>query len=283
MKQISDTIQIIITGGFAYIAIAVTAIWFVGSIILNFSAKLLTAIPRPGIINGVIIIAASAAIYIASPLIHDGLQLLEPAVYAGAYASLSEDAKTAAFEIELQKRVSPSEFSVIQKSTIETSKKIGCKPSDIYAVAYSECALNPFNVRMDGVAAGWIQFTAAGCGFVPGLTLEKVKAMCAARDINGMMIATEKYLTATTDGKTVSRPVDVYLAVFAPAKVGADDNAVLYEGYNNSSYYLNAGLDGWVTRADGRILNSKINKDGKITVRELSLCLEAKAQKLIKI
>lgn len=282
MKHFSDIIQSVINSGPALIAGLVFSIWFFGGLAINIFSAAVKLMPRPGIVSIVICLSASFIIYISRPLIHDGLQMLETPVYEGAYAKFSDDARSAAFEAELQKKVSPAEFAVIQTETAKTAALIGCKPSDIYAVAYSECGLNPFNIRKDGVAAGWIQFTSAGCGYVPGLSLEKVKNMCHRRDINGMMQATAIYLQSASSGKQMTRPVDVYLAVFAPAFVGAGDHAILYAGRNNPAYYLNSGLDGWTVRPDGRIVNLHTMKDYSITVRELGLCLEARAQQILK-
>jgi hypothetical protein len=282
MKQISDIIQNLINTGPALIAGLVFSIWFFGGLAINIFSAAGKLMPRPGIVNIVVCASASFIIYISRPLIHDSLQMLETPVYEGAYAKFGEDARSAAFESELQKKVSPAEFAVIQTETAKTAALICCKPSDIYAVAYSECGLNPFIIRKDGVAAGWIQFTSSGCGYVPGLSLEKVKNMCNRRDINGMMQATEIYLQSTSKGKAMNRPVDVYLAVFAPAFIGAPDNAVLYSGKNNPAYYLNSGLDGWTVRPDGRIVNLHTMKDYSITVRELGLCLESRAQQILK-
>ena len=65
--------------------------------------------------------------------------------------------------------------------------KVGCSPLAIYEVAYSECGLNPFRIRDDGVAAGWIQFTTNGLPGIPTdgrqTTLPEVKDACRRRDV----------------------------------------------------------------------------------------------------
>jgi len=59
----------------------------------------------------------------------------------------------------------------------------------------------------------------------------------------------------------------------------------VYQGLDNPSYFKNDGLDGWFVSpgADGRqqIFRKRSERDGKITIWEIFLALEAKKNRLI--
>jgi len=243
--------------------------------------SVVSLMPRPNLVWFVMIGLLSIVGEIMRPVLIDLSAVLfaEP-VYESDYTSASTDWKTAAFERELQKKVSPAEFAIIQQATAQTAAKIGCAPSDIYAVAYCECGLDPFKVRDDGVAAGWIQFTGEGVKTTPGLTLNDVKKACYRRDVVSVMQWTDNYLVNAANGRKLENAAAVYIAVFAPAKIG--QTGVLYSGKNNPSYYLNDGIDGWVKMSDGRILHRVACIDYRITAGELALMLEYKAGQILK-
>ena len=249
-----------------------------------FAFRLLRSVvslmPRPNLIWFVMIGLFAAVGEIVRPVLIDLSALLAEPVYESDYTSASSDWKAAAFERELQKKVSPAEFAIIQQATAQTAAKIGCTAADIYAVAYCECGLDPFNVRRDGVAAGWIQFTGKGVETTPGLTLNEVKRACYRRDIASIMQWTDNYLTNAANGRKLENAAAVYIAIFAPAKIGTE--GVLYSGKDNPRYYLNDGIDGWVKMSDGRILRRVACIDYKITTGELALMLEYKAGKILK-
>lgn len=191
-------------------------------------------------------------------------------VYVGQ-AFVSESETIARYEQEIRKHTTRAEFDTLQRRTSEIAKKINSTPAAIYETAWLECGLNPFRIRDDRVAAGWIQFTRVGLSGL-GVSLEKVIFACKNRDISLIMNLTEAYLTRKCKGD-MKNTIDLYLAVFAPAHIGKTHNAVVYAGFHNPAYYKNSGLDGWTTD-EGKIVRGK--KDGKITVYEIFLCLERK-------
>jgi hypothetical protein len=73
----------------------------------------------------------------------------------------------------------------------------------------------------------------------------------------------------------------VYTCVFAPGYVGHPESRVLYAGLGNPAYYLNSVFDGYYVDDAGRIMRSRKMQDGKITIAELRLHLEAKKARLI--
>lgn len=213
-------------------------------------------------------------------------------VYLDAYSNLSEEHLTAIFETELGKQVDAYEKRVVIRRTAEMAAKIQSTPLAIYEAAYLECGLKPFRVRTDGVAAGWIQFTRIGLANLTyrgkPVTMDDVLHACQTRDIEFMMDLTEIYLVRKYEQsgqKPLLNTIDLYLALFAPAYIGAPSNQVVYAGIDNPSYYKNAGLDGWyvVTTPEGRqqIFNKRSERDGKITIWEIYLALEAKKRRLL--
>jgi hypothetical protein len=237
---------------------------------------LFSMIPRPGFVSFVLSGILFLGLEVFRPILIDTWFMLSPPVYE---SDISPDAQTAAMEAKLSRILSPSEFQTVQVWTQTTADSIGCNIADIYAVANCECGLNPYTVRRDGIAAGWIQFTSVGLQGVPGVSLPDVIRACRNRDAGKIMKWTHTYLTNAAAGRKCSRPVDVYLLVFAPSKMGAADNVVLYSGWNNPAYYLNKCIDGWAKYGD-RIVRQESLCDGRITVGELRLMLEYKTQKL---
>jgi hypothetical protein len=190
---------------------------------------------------------------------------------------------TDVYEAEMGKYLFPSEVAIVKRRTADMAARLGTTPLAIYQVALAECGMNAFVIRTDGVAAGWIQFTANGLsGF--GYTLTEVKAACRARDINFIMDLTEVYLTTWAKGRPLRRPADVYACVFAPKFIGYPDEQTLYDTGDGDAYELNKGLDGYfVSTKNGRpiIMHSPSKRDGRITIADLDLCLESKKAKLI--
>lgn len=157
----------------------------------------------------------------------------------------------------------------------------------LYEPINIECGLNPFRIRDDGRAAGLIQFTNAGLEKIyykgEKVSLADVKECCRVRDIDMMCAITKMYLlNVYKSKKAFNKYIDVYIAIFAPAHVGKDDNFVLYQGKDNDDYYLNAGFDGWYVNNTGQILWSKEMKDYKITIKEVKLTVIAKRERLMK-
>ncbi|MCB0541879.1 MAG: hypothetical protein KDC70_00090 [Saprospiraceae bacterium] len=217
--------------------------------------------------------------------ISDRLQYLEQ-VYAPAYETHDTSAHALAiYEAELSKHCDPYEAEIVKRRTREIAERVGSTPLAIYEVAYSECGLNPFKIRDDGVAAGWIQFTRAG---LPGIrtgekqtTLEQVKAACKRRDVAQMMDWTEQYMVSRAGSVPLPDAAAVYTCVFAPGYVGHPDQKVLYSGFGNPSYYMNKVFDGYYVDNAGRIIRSRAAMDGRITIGEMRLHLEAKKARLL--
>ena len=216
--------------------------------------------------------------------IADALQVLEQRINPAFVTSDTSRHALAVYEAELSRRVDTYEAQVIRRRTEEMAAKVGSTPLAIYEVAFSECGLNPFEIRKDGKAAGWIQFTRSGLIGLPA-TLEQVKEMCRRRDVEGIMDLTEQYLISRAAGRPLPAAVDVYTAVFAPGFIGRGEDAVMYAGWSNDAYRLNMGFDGYFTETmpDGRqrIVRSLARCDGKITIRDLRLHLEAKKSRLL--
>ncbi len=217
---------------------------------------------------------------------------LQP-IYVNEYGDLTEEHVAAIYEAEMAKKVDPYQKEVVARRTREIADKIKSTPLAIYQCAHLECGLDPFTVRRDGVAAGWIQFTRVGISGLryqgKPIAYETVLRACATKDAAYIMDLTELYLSSHYERagrKPLDNTIDLYLALFAPALIGAEYDRVVYEGYDNPKYYKNDGLDGWYVSeaADGRkqIFRKDSAKDGKITIHEMYLALEAKKSKLLK-
>lgn len=210
-------------------------------------------------------------------------------VYVNEFGNLSEDHLIAIYEEELSRQVDPYHKKIIVQRTREIAAKLNASPLPIYEAAYLECGLDPFTVRSDLVAAGWIQFTRAGLGGLryrgKAVSFDDVLEACRSRDIVFMMDLTELYLVDKFERagrKPLNNTIDLYLALFAPALIGSESGRVVYQGYDNPSYYKNDGLDGWYVTGGKQILRKRSERDGKITIWEIFLALEAKKGKLVQ-
>lgn len=220
-------------------------------------------------------------IYLFRGPISDILQSMEPPVYDGQYNEMASTEVQAIFENEIRKINPPAVASTTITRTRALADSLHIPPEWIYSTALSECALNPHTVRRDKIAAGWIQFTGIGLSGITSERMPDVIRYCQEQNTAAIMDLTDKYMHFHCRGKTLSRPVDVYLAVFSPDNIGSPPDNVLYSGYRNPSYYLNAGIDGWVKDQSGRITRRSEDIDGKITTGELALMLEARKNRLI--
>lgn len=223
-------------------------------------------------------------LFVFSGPVHDLLQDIEvrylKPVYVGQYTA-DDETKIRLYEAEIRRHTTPEEFEIVKTETARTAERIGSTPLAIYETAWLECGLNPFRVRDDRVAAGWIQFTRVGLRGL-GVSLEQVITACQSRDAALIMRLTDEYLCRKADrlppGASLRNTIDLYLAVFAPAHIGADPDRVVYAGFSNPAYYKNSGLDGWKVEG-GKIVRGE--KDGKITAEEIHFCLERKKALLI--
>jgi hypothetical protein len=269
-------------------------IWRGGRWIMGLLQKIIF---RPNWRNLIFASLLGSLLWLLRDAISDGLQHIEQAywrpAYVGQYDALNEERLTALYEAQLAKSTDTYEFTVIQRRTREMAAKIKSTPLAIYECAWLECGLRPFTIRTDQVAAGWIQFTRVGLG---GLTwrgqpvrFDQVLTACRQRDVEFIMDLTESYLVdkfRRAGERSLNNTIDLYLALFAPALIGAPHDRIVYQGYNNPSYYLNAGLDGWYTTPQpnglAQIFRKKSACDGRITIYEMYLALESKKSGLIR-
>jgi hypothetical protein len=253
--------------------------WTAGGVCLTFIRSLF---PAPTLKNLLFLFAVSYILSLFSPYFSDVYAAYRDYIRPVYMQSDTSARALMIYEAELQKHVDPYEFQIVKKYTEQTAEKLGCSPLAIYEVAFWECGLNPFIVRRDRVAAGWIQFTTAGLqGF--GVSLDDVKAWCKNRDIEKIMALSEKYLVGWANGRQLKTSADVYICVFAPAKIGCSPETTLYD--SGAAYYENVGLDGYrqVNTPSGTIVTRRAKWcDGKITADDLRLALEAKKAALIQ-
>lgn len=292
MKQAIDIIQILLTdlGPFSFL-MAVVLAWAliqagklagfaVHGIVL--AAKGVSAISfNPfKLNNAALVLLIGSVIYISGENVTNGLQYVEQRINPTHTTSDTSFFAESRFEDVIKQHTNEAQFLTVRDSTRALAKEIGCRPQDIYLVAYSECGLNPFTIRKDGIAAGWIQFTRAGVKGL-GRSLEDVKAACNAKDAVEVMRLTGAYIRRAAGGRKIESATDFYCAVFAPAKMRAGMDDALYSGLSNPEYYLNSGLDGYFVES-GKVLYLPHLKDGKLTKRDLMAALEYKKAKFLK-
>jgi len=297
MKAFFDICQVLLTDGGLIGAMA----WVIACLVFWQAAKLLSTcyfvlawiwrhrwdvLLRPSKSTLVLVLCSAFLAWCFRLQINDQIQYIEQAYISPEF--VQPDTSThalAIYEAELSKRVDPYELEIIKRRTGEIAAKVGTTPLAIYEVAYSECGLDPFRVRTDGIAAGWIQFTTAGLsGLVLNgkpATLSAVKELCKNRRTLEIMNLTEQYFLTRAKGKPMPRACDVYCCVFAPGYIGRPDDTVLYSGWSNPAYYLNAGLDGYYLQGD-QIFRSRKACDGKITISDLNLALQSKKAQLFR-
>lgn len=277
----TDALQIALSAGFpGCVAIAAAAwlSWRVLFVSLSGAAALVRRVYGRSFVSPILwVLFWSAALYGFSAPLTGFLEDIETRFLNPVYMSghIGEEDAVEAYEREIRKHTTAAEFDALKRRTAEIAARINSRPIAIYETAWLECSLNPFRVRDDRVAAGWIQFTKAGVSGL-GVSMQDVFEYCRSRNISAMMDLTERYLVRAWEraGRPdMANTIDLYLAVFAPAHIGKDAAAVVYQGFSNPAYYKNSGLDGW-TVDGGKIVRGR--KDGRITVGEIYLCLERK-------
>lgn len=296
MKSLSDLLQILLSlpGWVGYVACFIMVAFFLQAVrILRFAwsglALLISLLrkvavkPSPGWILWVALLALPLWAFRQST--SDGLQWVEQRYLNPLFFTPdTSNHMLAIYEMEMALYCDPYECEIIRTRTRQIAEKVGSTPLGIYEVAFSECGMNPFIVRTDGVAAGWIQFTRAGL-IGTGFTLEQVKEACRQRNTALIMDLTEIYLVNRSKGKPMPRSCDVYTCVFAPGYLGFGDDQMLYGISDGAAYYLNAGLDGYYLQQVGDqqiIMHSRKAADGRITINDLALALAAKKAALAK-
>lgn len=124
------------------------------------------------------------------------------------------------------------------------AKYLGINPDWLMIVFYAESKVNHRAVNSASGATGLIQFlpsTAKGLN----TTTAQLRAMSNVQQLDYVLRYFNKY-----KGK-LNTAYDVYLAVFYPARIGANRNTVVFKA-GSISYKQNAGLD--------------LDKNGDITV-----------------
>ena len=234
-----------------------------------------------------------------APKISDSIQWAEqtwltPIYLAPIEADTSSEA-AAAYTRRIGRNLGPSDYALFLRRTAEIAAKCGSTPLCFYEVYESECSCNPFAVnqreirdkagrmvRVDTVAAGPIQFTAAGIKDLvlngEAVTMRQVKDAIIQKRLGFLMDLQELYMARASGGKPLTRPCDVYTAVFMPAFVGKGMETVLASRWsgNTQFYWQNLGLDGYQLDGKGRVLFLPSSRDGVITIKDLALCLAAK-------
>ena len=293
MTTLTDTIQILLTmPAMRWLACLILAVFLFQAIRLwsglwrlFFAAVRTYAAPVWKIGFWIKSAVVGTLIFLFSDQIHDAMQWLEyraNPVYLATTRAVTPAHALALYEDRIREHCDAYEAAIVIRRTAETAAKINSTPLAIYEAALLECGLNPFRVRDDRVAAGWIQFTRAGLSGL-GVSMDRVIQACKNREVEFIMTLTEQYLLRKWE--RAGRPdmrntIDLYLAVFAPAHIGSDPDKIVYSGFNSPAYYKNSGLDGWYQDGQGRIMRGR--KDGKIEVWEIYLCLERKKGLLLK-
>ena len=292
MKQAIDIIQLLLTdlGPFSFLMAVVLAwaliqAWKLIICAAEFLAISIKAIRRLtynpfSIKNGAIVLLIGTVIYLNGENVSSSLQYIEQRISPTYITSDTSFFAESRFEDVVKRYTNEAQFLTVRDSTRALAREIGCRPQDIYLVAYSECGLNPFRIRDDGIAAGWIQFTMDGLSGL-GRSLEQVKQSCSSGDAVEIMRLTGAYIRRAAAGRKVESATDFYCAVFAPAKMGAGMDDALYSGFNNPEYYLNSGLDGYFIESE-KVLYLPHLKDGKLTKRDLMAALEYRKAKFLK-
>jgi hypothetical protein len=194
------------------------------------------------------------------------------------YNGFGTSKTVAIFEAELRRNTLPEEYNLIIDSLQAWRLEFGMDSTAAYECMICECALNPFIVRKDGIAAGPIQFTSNGCKGL-GFDLSTVKKWCEQRDAKSLMMATGAYLRSRAKGKAIKTGLDFYITVFAPGFLGCKPDQVLYDSGN--AYYLNRGMDGFCIQ-NGIVVRSPAAINGNITVNDVNLWMRFKTGQLVK-
>jgi len=285
----TDALQILLTGPLPAAGAALLALLLLSAIkaarrgvSLTFSGITLlrSFVLKLTLWNGVLIALLSFVLYGFRYEVSDAIQYAEQ-LYRPVYVVQYDSTELVrAYQKRLSVHCSPMEYKTVTDSVAAWNKEFSLEPSAIYECALPECGMDPFVVRTDGKAAGFIQFTTTGLSG-SGVTLDQVKSLCQTRNTTEIMRLTGWYLRSRANGRRFTTGADVYALVFAPVCLEKPETFVLYAGANNPAYYLNRGLDGW--EIDGnKVVRNPSKIDYQITKKELNLWLEYHKQKLLQ-
>jgi hypothetical protein len=129
---------------------------------------------------------------------------------------------------------------------VNLAVRLGLNPSYLAAVMSFEtgATFSPSERNDESGATGLIQITPENAERL-GTTADELAEMTAEQQLPYV----ESFLSRVLGGRKIRTLSDHYLAVFAPAHIGAEPNQVLYQAPSDS-YAQNAGLD---TDGDGTI------------------------------
>lgn len=166
--------------------------------------------------------------------------------------------KSTAADVKAAPSAANVDVSVIQdpdfnKKLEKIANALGVDSKHLVAIMKQESGVNPAAVNKMSGATGLIQFMPATAASL-GTTTAELKNMSAVEQLDYVY----KYfkMVGVRPGMDLG---DLYMAVFMPKYVGADDNTVLGQdgapGFSGKVYAQNKGLDK--------------NKDGSITVADV--------------
>ncbi len=166
--------------------------------------------------------------------------------------------KSTAADVKAAPSAANVDVSVIQdpdfnKKLEKIANALGVDSKHLVAIMKQESGVNPAAVNKMSGATGLIQFMPATAASL-GTTTAELKNMSAVEQLDYVY----KYfkMVGVKPGMDLG---DLYMAVFMPKYVGADDNTVLGQagapGFSGKVYAQNKGLDK--------------NKDGSITVADV--------------
>ncbi len=166
--------------------------------------------------------------------------------------------KSTAADVKTAPSAANVDVSVIQdpdfnKKLEKIANALGVDSKHLVAIMKQESGVNPAAVNKMSGATGLIQFMPATAASL-GTTTAELKNMSAVEQLDYVY----KYfkMVGVKPGMDLG---DLYMAVFMPKYVGADDNTVLGQdgapGFSGKVYAQNKGLDK--------------NKDGSITVADV--------------
>lgn len=296
MKPLIDIAQILLTNPI-YCTLAAIGLLVVGKmfrVLLSDGVKAFNLIVaryfiRLSITNALAAVFVALVLIIKGAAINDYLQQFEQTQLNPVYQFEGTPEQADAvqkFETAIQKKVGSADFSVVQKYCQIAADTLGCDLLSIYAVALSECGLNPYEIHPLGCAAGWTQLTGNGCTGLKldgqPVTLPTVKNACKNRDIEYIMQTALAYWIDRAKGQKVAGLRNFYMLVFAPGFVGCSPDAVLYEGANNPNYYRNKVFDGYAVDEKERIVRLNKFMDNRITAREVEIHVTKKMVNFLK-
>lgn len=166
--------------------------------------------------------------------------------------------------IDLRRKVLPRSLVKHGADAIAAARaaadRIGVPIEWLAFVLHLESSWNPKARNAQSGAIGlaqWLPSTARNLGVdpsaIPGMTIPEQLALLV------------RYARKVARGKSLDRPVDMWLLLFAPKHIGAEHPKVLF-ARGTTAYAQNSGLD--------------FDRDGKITVDDMARTLDVRTEKV---